>query len=180
MATTVEQALDRLRTRASDSPELAEALEFLAAGDDSEDPFAEVDERALAGLRTINRRRQVHHQAELARRALTTPQVVSLIDSMSDRRAVDRRRRRGRLLGVTRGRTVLHPIWQFDPDTSETRDGLDQLLAALGEVSADPWAAEATMTRVRTDLGGRSIADVFAAGELELALRLVRMTGDQS
>jgi hypothetical protein len=36
------------------------------------------------------------------------------------------------------------------------------------------------MTVPREDLGGRSLADLFAAGRLETALRLIRMAGDQS
>lgn len=178
--TTVDEALDRLRIKARENPDLAEALEFLAEGNADGDPFAQVDDAVMVGVRTINRRRQVHRRAELAGRALTTSQVVALIASISDRKAVDRRRRRGRLLGAKEGRTVLHPIWQFDPDRSETRDDLDRVLAALGEVTADPWTADTTMTTPRADLDGRSLADLFAGGETDLALRLIRLAGDQS
>ncbi len=178
--TTVDEALDRLRIKARENPDLAEALEFLAEGNEDGDPFADVSEGALVGLRAINRRRRVHHRGDLARRALTTSQVVALIDSISDRKAVDRRRRRGRLLGVKDGRTVLHPSWQFDPDKAEARDDLDRVLGALDAVTADPWTADATMTTPRADLDGRTVADVFADGDTDLALRLIRMAGDQS
>ncbi len=178
--TTADEALDCLRIKARENPDLAEALEFLAEGNEDEDPFAKVDEGVMVGVRTINRRRQVHLRSDLTRRALTTSQVVALIDSISDRKAVDRRRRRGRLLGLKEARTVLHPIWQFDPDRREARDDLDRVLAALGEITADPWTADATMTTPRSDLDGRSLADLFAGGDTDQALRLIRMAGDQS
>ncbi|MDQ2727599.1 MAG: hypothetical protein M3Y91_07005 [Actinomycetota bacterium] len=178
--TTADEALDRLRIKARENPHLAEALELLAEGNEDGDPFAEVDEGVMVGVRTINRRRQTHRRSDLAQRALTTSQVVTLIDSISDRKAVDRRRRRGRLLGVKEGRTVLHPTWQFDPDRREARDDLDRVLAALGEVTSDPRAADAAMTTPRSDLDGRSLADLFAGGDTDLPVRLIRMAGDQS
>jgi len=181
MVTTIaDQVLDRLRIKARENPDLAQTLQFLAEGGEAGDPFAEMDDGPMAGLRTINRRRQVHRRTELARRALTTSQVVGLIDSISDRKAVDRRRRRGRLLSMKEGSTVLHPSWQFDQGTGETREDLDRVLAALGELTADPWTADATMTTPRADLDGRSVADVFADGDTDLAVRLIRMAGDQS
>jgi hypothetical protein len=112
--------------------------------------------------------------------ALTTAQVVESIQSISDRRAVDRRRRRGRLLGVKVGNTVWHPGWQFNQRSGDSRPGLPRVLAALAEVTDDPVAANALMTVPHRDLAGRPIAEVFADGDVDLATTLVRLAGDQS
>ncbi|MDQ6615776.1 MAG: hypothetical protein M3083_13815 [Actinomycetota bacterium] len=178
--TTIDKTLRRLRHEALSNSDIAEALEFLADGTETEDPFAQVDQRVVTAVRAINRRRQLHRRAELRDRSLTTTQVVSLIASISDRKGVDRRRKRGRLLGVKESGMILHPIWQFDADGGDTRPGLDVLLAALFEVTSGPAAGDAVMTMPRNDLDGRSIADLFAAGRVELAVQLIRMAGDQS
>ena len=182
MSTTIiDKTLRRLRNEALSNSDLAEALQFLADGSETEDPFvAEVDRRVAAAVRSINRRRQLHRRAELRDRSLTTSEVVSLIGSISDRKGVDRRRQRGRLLGVKEGGRILHPTWQFDSGAGDTRPGLDLVLAALSEVTSGPAAADAVMTMPRNDLDGQSIAGLFAAGRVELAVRLIRMAGDQS
>jgi hypothetical protein len=179
-ARSIDATLRRLRRKAASSAEIAEALDLLAADDDLDDPFAAADAAAAGAARLINGRRQHRRRAELRGRALTTAEVVALVDSMSDRRAVDRRRQRGRLLGIKVGRTILHPVWQFDRDRGEARAGLDRVLAALGEVTPDSRAADALMTVPRPDLGGATIAGVFERGDLEAAVRLIRLAGDQS
>lgn len=171
--------LDRLRAKAEADEHVADVLEFLAA-DTVADPFAIPQPAVLAGARAINRRRQDERRAAFRARSLTTAQVVGLISSMSDRKAVDRRRRRGTLLGVRVGNETLHPEWQFDRRRGETRHGIDRVLAALREVVGDDVAADALMVADRDDLGGRSIATVFAGGDLDLALRIVGLAGDQS
>ena len=105
---------------------------------------------------------------------------MDLVRSISDRKGVDRRRRRGQLLGWRAGSRTLHPAWQFDPRRGETRSGLPAVLDALSEVAPDPEAADALMTAAREDLGGRTLADLLAAGRVETVVRLVRAAGDQS
>lgn len=179
MSVALDRALERLRGRAKSDEHVAEAVEFLA--DDSVlDPFERPGEGALALARAINRRRHDARRDEFRARALTTPQVVALIGSMSDRKAVDRRRRRGTLLGARVGNETLHPGWQFDRRRGDTRPDLDRVLAALREVSADEWAADALMVAARADLGGRSIADLFADGRTNLVVRIIALAGDQS
>jgi hypothetical protein len=178
-AEPIARVLDRLRDRARQDDALAETLTFLA-DDRDVDPFARPSEAVLAGVRRVNARRQGARRRALAAGSLSTAEVVDLISSVSDRRAVDRRRRRGRLLGVKVGNTMLHPDWQFDHRRGDTRAGLDRVLEALGEVTSDPAAAHALMIAARPELGGRSLAALFADGDVDRAVQLVLMAGDQS
>lgn len=178
-ADPIRPLLDRLRERARDDEALVETLAFLVE-DDGIDPFARPSAVVLAQARHVNARRLSAHRHALAARALSTAQVVELIASMSDRRAVDRRRHRGRLLGVKVGNTVLHPLWQFDQRVGDTRTGLARVLRALAEVTDDPVAADALVMTPRSDLGGRTIANVFADGDVDLAAHAIQLAGDQS
>jgi hypothetical protein len=178
---TLDHVLARLRARAEEDTEFADALAALAQGDDGDaDPFERPSDLTLATARTINRRRQQQRGDVLRTRSLTTRQVVELIGSISDRKAVDRRRQRRKLLGIAIGGDTMHPAWQFDRRRGETHEGLDQVLAALAEVAADPIDADAIATAAWPDLGGRSIADLLAAGDVALAVQVARRAGDQS
>lgn len=178
-AVDIGPVIDRLRRRAHEDAALAETLSFLAQDDDV-NPFWRPDEAVLAGVRTVNAQRLAARRNARSQRGLTTAQVVELIDSLSDRRAVDRRRHRGRLLGLKAGGTVLHPDWQFDVAHGETRAGLDRVLAAAAQVTDDPVVVDALMTAPRADLGGGTITSVFAAGDVDTVVQLIRLSGDQS
>lgn len=176
----IERTLERLRHQAGEHAELAEALEFLADATSAEDPFRPVEDGVASAVSAINRRRHRDHRQDLRHRSLTTAQVVALVESISDRKGVDRRRQRGRLLGVKDGNVLRHPIWQLDRDLGESRPGLDRVLAALRQVAAVPEAADAVMTAPRSDLDSGSLAGLFAEGDVELVVRLILMAGDQS
>lgn len=178
-AEPVGAVIQRLADRARDDAALAETLAFLADDVDG-DPFGRPSDAVVASARRVNARRAAAQRGAVVANALTTPQVVALIGSMSDRRAVDRRRRRGRLLGVKVGNTVWHPTWQFDQRGGDTRAGLSRILYALAEVTDDPVAADALMTAPHPDLDGRPIADILADGDVDLALTLIGLAGDQS
>ena len=105
---------------------------------------------------------------------------MALIESISDRKGVDRRRSRGQLLGVKDSNVLRHPLWQFDLDLGETVPGLPQLLAALTEATPNAAAADALMTTERADLDGRTLAELFREGRVDLVVQLVAMAGDQS
>lgn len=179
--TTLNEAIRALEDRAAEDPALAEALRFLAVGSTGPtDPFTDPGLAVRSAARTVNERRQRRQALDRMQRALPTSAVVELIDSINDRRGVDRRRHRGRLLGWRAGRATLHPEWQFDRNRGDTRQGLDEVLAALAEVSADPIAADALMTVPRPDLGGATLADLFARGRTATVVRLIHAGGDQS
>jgi hypothetical protein len=181
MTTTLAQAFKVLEDRTGEDTALAEAVVFMAEeAYGPEDPFGEVTEGVLAMARLVSDRRLRQRREAAASAALDTPAVVALLRSISDRKGVDRRRRRGHLLGWRVGARTLHPAWQFDRRRGETRPGLDLLLGALSEVCPDPEAADALMREPRDDLGGRSLADLFASGRVETVNRLVRASADQS
>jgi len=119
----------------------------------------------VAAAQTVNERRLRQRREGIG--GLDTADVVQLIGSISDRKGVDRRRRRGQLLGWRVGARTLHPTWQFDPRLGDTRPGLTRVLAALAEATSDAQTADALMTAPREDLDGRTLADLFAAGQLE-------------
>lgn len=179
-AGALDQTLERLRSKAAADADIAEALEFLAEDDGTNDPFASTSPEVAARVRSVNRQRLRQRGADLRNRSLTSRGVVDFIDSISDRRAVDRRRHRGTLLGIKVGPDILHPLWQFDPDRAATHPHLGQVLAALRQVTYDATSADAVMVTPRPDLGGGTIADVFSAGDAELAVRLILLAGDQS
>jgi hypothetical protein len=168
--------LDRLRDRAESNPDFADTLERLAAAV-PQDPFAPVPADVREVARAVNRQRQQQRLDGLRARALTTAEVVQLLVTVSDRKGVDRRRKRGTLLGIRVGRDTLHPAWQFDRRRGDTYAGLDRLLAALREVSDDPIDIDAIAV---DDSHGRSIADALAAGDVTLAVKRARLAGDQS
>ncbi|MGH9091056.1 MAG: hypothetical protein ACRDZR_06720 [Acidimicrobiales bacterium] len=181
MASSVAQALRLLEQRASADAELAEALLYLAdevAG--PEDPFARPSSGVLAAARRVTERRAADSAEARRTDALDTAAVVASIASVHDRRGVDRRRRRGQLLGWSHGSSTLHPAWQFDRSRGDTWPGLPKVIGALAEVAPDARAADALMRAPREDLGGHSLADLLAVGQVETIVRLVQASTDQS
>ncbi|HSF86168.1 MAG TPA: hypothetical protein VLG28_11025 [Acidimicrobiia bacterium] len=179
--TTLLQAIRVLENKATEDPALAEALCYLAVGSAGPvDPFADPGTSVRIAARTVNERRQREHAAQQMRHALGTSEVVELIDSINDRRGVDRRRHRGQLLGWRAGRATLHPEWQFDRRRGDTHEGLERVIAALAEVTTDARAADLLMTTPRGDLDGGTLADLLARGRVETTVRLVLSSGDQS
>lgn len=181
MTTTLSEAIRVLRKHAETDPALAETVLLLAedaAGPD--EPFAEPSQAVRSAARLVNERRQRERRAALLDQTIDTAEIIELIESIQDRKGVDRRRRRGRLMGWRSGRRTLHPEWQFDRRLGDTRPGLERVLAALDEVAPDPLVAHALMTTPRDDLDGGTLADLFARGQIETVVRLILLAGDQS
>jgi hypothetical protein len=181
MPASVANAIRVLEERSSQDEALAEAVLFLAdEAEGPENPFERPAGSVLRAAALVNERRQRERREEAASAALATPEVVDLVGSISDRKGVDRRRRRGQLLGWRVGARTLHPAWQFDARRGDTRPGLPAVLTALLEVAPDPQAADALMRARREDLDGRTLADLLAAGQDETVVRLLRVARDQS
>jgi len=178
---TVAQALKILAERTAEDPDLAQAVVFLAeAAEGPQDPLGAVPDGVRVAARRVNDRRLRDRRQLAARSALDTAEVVAIVDSISDRKGVDRRRQRGQLLAWRSGSRALHPDWQFDPRRGDTRPGLAVVLAALRASSPDPEAADALMRAPRADLDGRSLADLFASGQTDTVVRLIQAASEQS
>ncbi|MGH9029313.1 MAG: hypothetical protein ACRDV4_06835 [Acidimicrobiales bacterium] len=178
---TLAHAFKILEDQTSEDPTLAEAVVFLAEGSGGPaDPFAAASESVKDAARLVNERRLAERRKSTEVSALDTTQVVALVRSINDRKGVDRRRRRGQLLGWRSGARTLHPNWQFDHRRGDTRPGLVRVLRVLAEVTSDPEAADALMRAQRDDLDRQSLAELFAAGRVETVLQLLRSSVEQS
>lgn len=177
---SLSTVMDRLRARAEDDPAFLDTLEHLASLEFA-DPFEVPPDATRQLARELNQRRNEQRRTQLRLRSLTTSEVVELVGSITDRKAVDRRRHRGSLLGI-RGidRQTVHPRWQFDARRGDTHRGLDRVLAVLREVAPDPMDADAIATAPQPAADGASIADLLADGNVESAVALARLAGDQS
>jgi hypothetical protein len=181
MVQALAHAIEVLQKQTAEDPALAEAVVFMA--EDAQalaHPLADAPAGALRAARLVNDRRLRERREAAAASALDTAQVIARLDSINDRKGVDRRRRRGQLLGWRSGAHTLHPAWQFDSRRGETRPGLPLVLSALAEVAPDPQAADALMRAPRDDLGGATLADLFAADRVETVVRLIRSGAEQS
>jgi hypothetical protein len=88
------------------------------------------------------------------------------------RQAVDKRRKRGALIGLSLGRRgYAYPVWQIG------LTGLEDVLAELKEL--DPWTQAAYMLARNRWLDGETPLDALRAGNLEAALAAARMYGEQ-
>ncbi len=98
--------------------------------------------------------------AEFTDAALTTRQALERLPTITTPQGIHRLRKIGRLLGRTIGNATYWPSWQFG-DVGLRKD-LEKLLAALRRyVGDDEIAADRVMRLPRTELGGRSLAEVL-------------------
>lgn len=177
----VDTAVKRISKRADEDPDLADTLRYLAEDDlGPADAFEAPSKAVLDAAGRVNRARQADRLRSRQVDALETAEVVRLVAALQDRRGVDRRRRRGQLLGWPSGSRTLHPAWQFDPARGDARPGLAAVIAALGQVTSEPQAADELMRAPRHDLDGRSLADLFATGRVQTVVRLILASADQS
>lgn len=91
------------------------------------------------------------------------------------RQSVDKRRVKGKLIGLPAGRTKVYPAWQFVD--GQTLPGLEQVLKHLGV--HDPWMQTAWMLNGNSRLSGRSPLEVLREGNLEAVLDAAQIYGEQ-
>lgn len=100
----------------------------------------------------------------------TAEQMAQLLGI--SRQAVDKRRRKGTLIGVSLGRRgYAYPVWQVG------LDGLDLVLQALGDLG--PWGQLTFMLAGNTLLDGETALAVLRRGELNRVLLAADMLGEQ-
>jgi len=167
-----EAVLTAVRQRLEEDPELVlPTLRLLVAPDSSEDP---VDESTMSLAKTLNAHRVVAKLRELRDRSYGTAEVAELLGGVS-RQAVSARVAKGQLMSMQISGKAWFPRWQFHE--GRTVDRLPEVVAALRETDHDTLTADAMMTNPLVEEGGRTPAELLAAGEVELALHYVWAAG---
>jgi hypothetical protein len=144
----------RVLLRALAAPEVGEALKH-------GDPLA------MARVRGLENRQRFLEDS------YSSEQVARLL-GMS-RQAVDERRKRGKLIGLTRGkRGYAYPAWQFDDGAALL--GLEKILDVLR--GHDPWMQSTFMLNRNERLDGKSPVEVLRHGEIESVQEAARAFGE--
>ncbi len=91
------------------------------------------------------------------------------------RQAVDKRRRRGLLIGLTQGRRgYAYPVWQFE--AGRTLPHLEKVLEALS--GHDPWMQMTFFLNGNDRLDGQRPLDALRQGQLEPVLQAASALGE--
>lgn len=169
MAERTRTVLAAVERRLADEPErVLPTLRLLA---DPDALLDEDDQSTIALAKTLNAHRVVAMLRELRARSYTTAQVAEMLGGVS-RQAVSLRVKNRRLLAIEISRRSYFPPWQFVDGRPVA--GLPEVIEALTEDGRGALAADAVMRNPLPEEGGRTPAELLAAGELELALHYIR------
>lgn len=125
-----------------------------------------VDPLAPARLRGLAVQRRL---LALEGGSVSSQQMATLLGI--SRQAVDKRRKRGTLIGLDLGRRgYAYPVWQAN------LPGLSEVLARLGELS--PWGQLGFFLATNAWLDNRSPLAALRAGDLDAVLRAADLFGD--
>jgi hypothetical protein len=168
----VLEALTRLATSTDTSALAASDSDFdaLVRMLDRPEVLAELQPRdplAAARLRGLRLQREI-----LAAEGGSVS-AKALADALGiTRQAVDKRRKRGTLVGLNLGRRgYAYPVWQVG------LPGLEYVLAEMKGL--DPWTQAAYLLAPNRWLAGDSPLDALRAGKLEAVLAAARVYGEQ-
>lgn len=154
--------LERIAAADSDAEVLSRMVEVpsLAAALEARDPLVRARLRGFAAKRSL---------LEVEGGTVSSAEAGEMLGI--DRVAVDKRRKRGKLLAVRVGqRGFRYPLWQFDADSpAGIIAGLPEVLASFGV--EDGWMRLSFMLSRNERLGGRRPLDALRHGESE-AVRL--------
>lgn len=170
-----DSVYERVRQREREEPGLVrEVLLTLVDRDRVVEPTRE---HVALALDMVDQRGQAD-RATWRERALSTAAVVEAVAAINDRRSVDARRRRGKLIGLRAGRETYHPDWQFVAGAARERldEVIELLLAAAG---TDVVVADAIMREPRAELDGATLVDLYDQGRVDeiLAFLVTRTEG---
>jgi hypothetical protein len=105
---------------------------------------------------------------------ITSSQVAELLGI--SRQAVDKRRRKGKLLAVSLGkRGYFYPVWQFFENG--VLPGFDILMNLLEPY--DPWMKMIFMLNANHRLGNQSPLEKLREGHLDEVFKAAQVTGEQ-
>jgi hypothetical protein len=133
-----------------------------------------LDESSLALAKMLNQYRVVTALRELRGRSYTTAEVAELLGGIS-RQAVSQRVAKGQLMSIQISGRAYYPDWQFVDGRPAER--LPEIIAALRETEHETFSADAVMRTHLPEEGGRTPADLLAAGQSDLALHYVWAVG---
>jgi len=156
-------------SRSTDVGALVEALQFHEAA------IPDQSDNSLwpALLRGLERKQ------EILGRDGGTLGVGEIADFLQvSRQAIEKRRQRGTMLGLSLGsRGFRYPRWQFTDDG--ILEGLPDVLAALRENAVTEWMAAEFFVTTDEYLDGRTPIEALRNGELESVLLVASMFGEQ-
>ncbi|HVC34329.1 MAG TPA: hypothetical protein VNL16_12535 [Chloroflexota bacterium] len=133
--------------------------------------LAQTDPLAAARIRGLHERARIF-DAEGG--TLSADEVAAVLEI--SRQGVDKRRRAGRLIGLTRGRRgYAYPAWQFTEHGC--LPGLEETLTALGD--ADSWMQATFFLTPNVRLGDEIPLNALRRGQREPVLRAARAYGEQ-
>jgi hypothetical protein len=159
-------ALEAASAAPSDFSVLVRALE----NPEATEKLQESDPLLPARLRGIEMRQKL---LDAEGGSISAEEVARLL-SIS-RQAVDKRRRSGRLIGVTRGRHgYAYPVWQFDEQG--TISGLEAVLSTLRH--HDPWMQMIFMLSPNSRLEGRTPLAVLKEKNIDAVLTAAGVYGE--
>jgi hypothetical protein len=164
--------LARVAARLREAPSLRPVLELLADPDAVLAADAPGAAQTSAAARRINEARSSVLVGAFLAHGLSTDEVRARLGGVS-RQAVSERVRGGRLLGSRVRGSLSIPAWQFDSGGLAPR--LHEVLGVLA-IRESAVAADAWMRQPIPEEGGRSAADLFVVGEVDLALHYLRVS----
>jgi hypothetical protein len=154
---------------ASAPTDLAVLVRALSSGELLDD-LETVEPLARAFIRGIEAKRAL---IEGHGGSLTSEKAAEILGIT--RQAVDKRRRTGKLIGLTTGRYGFrYPVWQFAE--TGTIPGLEQALTALS--SHDEWMQAAFLISPNPRLGDKPPVEVLKAGDLDRVLKAAEAYGE--
>jgi hypothetical protein len=167
-----DAVLTAVRKRLEEEPDrVLPTLRLLIDPDGTVNPL---DDSTIALVKTLNAYRIVASLRELRERSYSTPEVAEMLGGIS-RQAVSQRVAKGQLMSIQISGKSWFPAWQFKDGRPVER--LAEVIEALRETDHDTFTADAIMTNSLPEEGGSTIADVLAAGDVELALHYVWAVG---
>ncbi len=129
------------------------------------------DPLAAARLRGVERQRSLVEKSGGVLKGEKAAELLGI-----SRQAVDKRRRQGRLIGLTQGRRgYAYPAWQFE--SGKTLTNLEKVLDRLQD--HDPWMQLTFFLNANDRLEGRSPLDMLRSGKVEPVLEAAASYGEQ-
>ncbi len=129
------------------------------------------DPLAAARLRGVERQHSLLKKGGGVLRGVEAANLLGI-----SRQALDKRRRRNQLIGLTQGRRgYAYPAWQFED--GKTLANLEKVLGRLSD--HDPWMQLTFFLNSNDRLEGRSPLDLLRSGQVDRVLQAAASYGEQ-